>query len=308
MLLGALEAGGTKMVCALGNERGEVFERRELSHARPRVDMANIVGYFKGKGIAALGVSCFGPLDLDEHSPTFGNITTTPKPGCRDVPLRAMLLEALNIPVGIDTDVNGAALGEALLGAGKGVDSLVYYTVGTGIGGGAYYRGMLLHGLVHPEMGHMVMRPHPDDPAPARLLPPTTTAAWRAWPAGRRFRSAGAFPRRNCRPDHLAWKLEAEYLAQMCANTALILSPQRIVLGGGVMQQTHLFAMVRRRTQEILGGYVAHRAVTQDIDQYIVPTGLGNKQRRRRLPFVGRARLGVRYGFEKGKPEHTLAV
>lgn len=275
MLLGALEAGGTKMVCAVGNERGEVFERESFPTRDPASTMADIVGYFKGKGIAALGVSCFGPLDLDEHSPTFGNITTTPKPGWRDVPLRAMLLEALNIPVGIDTDVNGAALGEALLGAGKGVDSLVYYTVGTGIGGGAYYRGMLLHGLVHPEMGHMVMRPHPDDPAPHGFCP-YHDGCLEGMACGASIQKRWGVSAQELPPDHLAWKLEAEYLAQMCANTTLILSPQRIVLGGGVMQQTHLFAMVRRRTQEILGGYVAHRAVTQDIDQYIVPTGLGN--------------------------------
>ncbi len=145
-------------------------------------------------------MSSFGPLDLNEDSSTYGSITTTPKPGWQNVPLRARLMDALGVPVGIDTDVNGAALGEALLGAGKGLNSLVYYTIGTGVGGGAYDHGRLLHGLVHPEMGHMLLRPHADDPRRTAFAP-ITTAAWRAWPAERRLSSAGAFPRANCRPS-----------------------------------------------------------------------------------------------------------
>ena len=147
MLLGALETGGTKMVCALGNEKGEIFERESFPTRDPESTFADVIGFFAGKGIEALGVSCFGPVDLNEDSPTYGYITNTPKPGWQYVSVRGRLMEALGVPVGCDTDVNGAALGEIELGAGKGLDSLVYYTIGTGLGGGFYYRGLLLHGL-----------------------------------------------------------------------------------------------------------------------------------------------------------------
>ena len=275
MLLGALEAGGTKMVCALGDENGEILERASFPTREQEPTIADIVGFFRGRGIEALGVSCFGPLDLNESSPTYGNITTTPKPGWRDAPLRARLMEALGVPVGIDTDVNGAALGEALLGAGRGLDSLVYYTIGTGIGGGYYYRGMLLHGLVHPEMGHVLMRPHPQDPAPHGFCP-YHDGCLEGLACGKAMEKRWGVPARELAPEHIAWTIEAEYLAQMCVSTILTLSPERIVLGGGVMHQLHLFPMVRRRTLEMLGGYVAHPSVLEHIDEYIVPPALGD--------------------------------
>lgn len=275
MLLGALEAGGTKMVCALGDENGEIFERESFPTREPKPTIDQIVHFFKGRGIEALGISCFGPLDLNENSPAFGSITTTPKPGWQNVPLRAQLMDALGVPVGIDTDVNGAALGEALLGAGKGLGSLVYYTIGTGIGGGAYYNGLLLHGLVHPEMGHIPLRPHPDDPAPHGFCP-YHDACLEGLACGKAMQQRWGVPANELAPDHIAWKIEAEYLAQMCAATIVMLSPERIVLGGGVMHQEHLFSMVRARTQEILGGYVAHPAILEHIDEYIVPPALGD--------------------------------
>ena len=275
MLLGALEAGGTKMVCALGNEKGEVFERESFPTREPEPTISDIISYFAGRGIEALGVSSFGPLDLNEDSSTYGSITTTPKPGWQNVPLRARLMDALGVPVGIDTDVNGAALGEALLGAGKGLKSLVYYTIGTGVGGGAYDHGRLLHGLVHPEMGHMLLRPHADDPAPHGFCP-YHDGCLEGMACGKAIEQRWGVPARELPPEHIAWQIEAEYLAQMCVNTIVMLSPQRIVLGGGVMHQEHLLPMVRKRTLELLGGYVAHPAILEHIDSYIVPPALGN--------------------------------
>lgn len=275
MLLGALEAGGTKMVCALGNEKGEVFERESFPTCEPEPTISDIISYFAGRGIEALGVSSFGPLDLNEDSSAYGSITTTPKPGWQNVPLRAHLMDALGVPVGIDTDVNGAALGEALLGAGKGLNSLVYYTIGTGVGGGAYDHGRLLHGLVHPEMGHMLLRPHADDPAPHGFCP-YHDGCLEGMACGKAIEQRWGVPARELPPEHIAWRIEAEYLAQMCVNTIVMLSPQRIVLGGGVMHQEHLFPMVRKRTLELLGGYVAHPAILEHIDSYIVPPALGN--------------------------------
>ena len=275
MRLGALEAGGTKMVCAIGDENGSVFECESFPTRAPGETMPDVIGYFRDKGVAALGIGSFGPLNLNADDPAFGSITTTPKPGWGDYPLRQSLMEALGVPVGIDTDVNAAALAEARLGAGKGLDSLVYYTIGTGVGGGVVTEGRLLHGLVHPEIGHMLLRPDPRDPAPDGFCPYHKGCA-EGLASGPAIEKRWGMPAKDLPADHVAWDVEAEYLAQLCANTILALSPKRIVLGGGVMHQLHLFPRVRRLTLEKLNGYVSHPAILNDIDGFIVPPGLGD--------------------------------
>ena len=275
MRLGALEAGGTKMVCAIGDEHGNVIERYSLPTRGGDETVREIIEYFRAHPVEALGVSSFGPLNLDPASPEYGNITTTPKVGWVNYPLRRNLAEALGVPVGIDTDVNGAALAEARIGAGKGVDSLVYYTIGTGIGGGAVVNGQLLHGLVHPEMGHMLLRPVENDPAPHGFCP-YHDGCLEGMAKGPAIEKRWGKPAAELPEDHIAWEIEAEYLAQMCVNTIVVLSPKMIVLGGGVMHQMHLFPRIRRRTQELLNGYVAHSAILENIDAYIVPPALGD--------------------------------
>lgn len=275
MRLGALEAGGTKMVCAIGDEHGNVIERYSLPTRGGDETVREIIEYFRAHPVEALGVSSFGPLNLDPASPEYGNITTTPKAGWVNYPLRRNLAEALGVPVGIDTDVNGAALAEARIGAGRGVDSLVYYTIGTGIGGGAVVNGQLLHGLVHPEMGHMLLRPVENDPAPHGFCP-YHDGCLEGMAKGPAIEKRWGKPAAELPEDHIAWEIEAEYLAQMCVNTIVVLSPKMIVLGGGVMHQMHLFPRIRRRTQELLNGYVAHSAILENIDAYIVPPALGD--------------------------------
>lgn len=275
MRLGALEAGGTKMVCAVGDERGNLFERASFPTLTPEETMPGLIDYFRSKGIEALGIGSFGPLSLDPNAPDYGAITTTPKLAWRDYPLRRAFAEALGVPVGIDTDVNAAALGEAVYGAGQGLDSLVYYTIGTGVGGGALVDGKLLHGLVHPEMGHMLLRPDPRDPTPHGFCP-YHDGCLEGLANGPAIEKRWGISAKELPEDHVAWDVEAEYLAQMCANTIVVLSPKRIVLGGGVMHQMHLFPKIRRRTLELLNGYVAHPSVLERIDEMIVPPGLGD--------------------------------
>ena len=275
MRLGALEAGGTKMVCAIGDERGNIFERTSFPTLRPEETVGPMIGFFRNKGIEALGIGSFGPLCLDPDSPDFGAITTTPKPGWANYPLTKVFSEALGIPVDIDTDVNAAALGEATFGAGKGVDSLVYYTIGTGIGGGALVGGQLVHGLLHPEMGHMLLRPDPRDPAPQGFCP-YHGGCLEGFASGPAIEKRWGMSAKELPEDHIGWEIEAEYLAQMCVNTFVMLSPKKIVLGGGVMHQTHLFPRVRRRTQELLNGYLAHSAILDNIDETIVSPALGD--------------------------------
>ncbi|MEJ5367874.1 MAG: ROK family protein [Bryobacteraceae bacterium] len=249
---GAVEAGGTKFLLAVGEDplRLEQVTRIETSD-EPDKTVAAVAEYFRRAGrIDALGVATFGPVDF----PT-GRITTTPKLAWRDFPLRSRLEEALGVPVGFDTDVNGAALAEARYGAGRGVEDLVYFTVGTGIGGGAVAGGRLIHGLMHSEMGHLLVRRAPDEvPGFAGVCPyhgdclegmasgPAIEARW-----GHR---AESLPR-----NHPAWRVEADYLAQACIAVACVLSPRVIVLGGGVMEQRHLLERIRARVAEYANGY-----------------------------------------------------
>lgn len=276
MLLGALEAGGTKMVCSTGDETGRVFTFEHFPTTTPEETVPKIIAFFRNAGIDALGIGSFGPVDLDEASPTYGYITSTPKDGWRYYPLRSALTDALSVPTGFDTDVNCATLAEYELGAAVGKSSCVYVTVGTGVGGGIVAENKLVHGLVHPEIGHFWLRPHPDDPSPHGFCPfhdgcleglangPSIEKRWGV--------KAQLLPK-----DHPAWRLEAYYLAQMCTTLTVILSPQKIVLGGGVMQQEHLFPPIREHVQEMLGSYVQHRAILESIDDFIVPPGLGTR-------------------------------
>lgn len=275
MRLGALEAGGTKMVCAIGDEKGNIFDRASFPTLTPEETIGKLIEYFKDKGIEALGIGSFGPLCLDKNADNYGDITTTPKLAWANYPLRKVFAEALGVPVGIDTDVNAAALGEATYGAGQGIDSLVYYTIGTGVGGGALVDGVLVHGMVHPEMGHMLLRPDPRDPAPHGFCP-YHDGCIEGMANGPAIEKRWGVSAKELPEDHIAWEIEAEYLAQMCVNTIVTLSPKKIVLGGGVMHQMHLFPRIRKRTLEMLNGYVAHPAILDNIDEYIVPPGLGD--------------------------------
>lgn len=273
MILGALEAGGTKMVCSTGDEQGRIFVRESFPTRTPEETLPSLIAFFRGAKIDALGIGSFGPVDLNPRSAAFGSITSTPKPGWADYPLLKTLTGALRVPADIDTDVNAAALAEHTLGAAKGLSSCLYVTVGTGVGGGLVVENNLVHGLVHPEFGHFWLRPHPDDPAPHGFCPfhdgcleglACGVAIEKRW-----GEKAQALP-----PAHPAWALEAHYLAQMCATAILVFSPEKIILGGGVMQQTFLFPMIRAETLSMLGGYVRHPSILEKIDGMIVPPGL----------------------------------
>ncbi len=276
MLFGTLEAGGTKMVLSVGNEENELLEQVSIPTETPDRTISAMTDWFSGKGIAALGIGSFGPVDLRKESPTYGWITQTPKPGWSDTPLLPLMQDRLGVPAVIDTDVNAAALAEWQLGAARGLNSCVYFTVGTGIGAGIIIEGNPVHGLVHPELGHILLRQEAQDRTPVGFCPyhagcleglasgPSIEKRWGI--------KASALP-----PDHEAWDLEAAYLAQMCMNTVCAFSPEMIILGGGVMQQKHLFPRIRRRTLELLNGYIRAGRILEDIDHYIVEPGLGTR-------------------------------
>ncbi|MGR3766029.1 ROK family protein [Rossellomorea sp. NS-SX7] len=274
MIIGAIEAGGTKFVCGIGNEEGVIVERISIPTTTPDETMNQVVTYFKDKQLDAMGVGSFGPVDLDESSSTYGHITSTPKTHWNYFDLVGELRKHFSVPIGFDTDVNAAALGESLWGAAKGLDSCLYMTVGTGIGVGALVEGKLIHGLTHPEMGHIVVRRHGDDHYAGRC--PYHGDCLEGLAAG------PAVEERWGKKGHLledspeVWEMEAYYLAQAIANYVLILSPKKIIVGGGVMKQTQLYSLVRDKVKDILGGYVQSDQLLDRIDDYIVAPGLGD--------------------------------
>ncbi|WP_138493300.1 ROK family protein [Paenibacillus pinistramenti] len=274
-MLGAIEAGGTKFVCGIGTKDGEVLDRVSFPTTTPEETMGKVIAYFKDKQLDALGVGSFGPIDPVLDSDTYGYITTTPKPHWSNYNIVGALKKEFNVPVGFDTDVNGAALGESLWGAAKGADSCIYITVGTGIGVGAMIGGMLVHGLSHPEMGHIYVRRHAEDTFKGTC--PYHGDCLEGVAAGPAIGQRQGVPAGELPADHPAWDMEAYYLAQALMNYILILSPEKIVMGGGVMKQLQLFPLIHTKLKELLNGYVQHPNLSDaNIADYIVPPKLGD--------------------------------
>ena len=275
MKLGAIEAGGTKFVVCIGDEFGNVIERDSFPTETPEETMANIFKFFDGKDIEALGVGCFGPIDPDLNSPTYGYITTTPKPGWGNFNIMGALKERYDIPMGFDTDVNGAALGEAYFGAAKGLDSALYMTIGTGIGCGAIVEGNLVHGLLHPEMGHMNMIVREDDTYAGKC--PFHGTCFEGLAAGPAIEARWGKKGFELPADHPAWDLEAYYIGQALATYVLVISPKKIILGGRVSKQKQMFPLIHKYLREFLNGYIQKDEILTDkIDDYIVSPALGD--------------------------------
>lgn len=280
-LFGGIEAGGTKFVCAVGTGPDDMRAEVRFPTKKPEETILRAVDFFREQAakwgeLTAVGIASFGPLDPNPASPKFGTITTTPKPGWADTDLAGAVKEALDVPVGFDTDVNGAALGEWRWGAAQGLDTFVYLTIGTGVGGGAMVNGKMLHGLVHPEMGHVKL-PHDWNRDPFEGRCPYHGDCLEGMAAGPAISERWGKPAYELPPDHPAWELEAHYLAIALQGFICILSPQRIIMGGGVMEQPQLFALLREKVQEYLNGYVQHAVILDEIDRYIVPPGLGKQ-------------------------------
>jgi fructokinase len=255
-LLGAIEAGGTKFICAVGTPSGELIQEQRIPTTTPAETMEQVIAFFRSRGDkpAAIGIGSFGPVQLDRDSPKYGFITSTPKTAWRDFDLVGTVRTALAVPVAFDTDVNAAALAESFWGAARTLRNFLYVTVGTGIGGGAMVEGSLLHGLSHPEMGHIRV-PHDRKRDPFPGLCPYHGDCLEGLASGPALEARWGAAAETLAPDHQAWTLEADYLALACVNWICTLSPQKIVLGGGVMQP-HLFPLLRDRVRALLNDYV----------------------------------------------------
>jgi len=283
-LFGGIEGGGTKFVCVIARGPDDIVAETRIPTTTPEETLSRTVDFFRAEQaqrgpLAAVGIGCFGPVDLRETSATWGFITTTPKAGWANTDVAGRLHRDLGVPVAFDTDVNAAAFGEARWGAAQGLDTFVYLTVGTGIGGGGLLGGQSMHGLVHPEMGHMLLpRDASADPFPG--VCPFHGGCLEGLASGPAILARWGQPAERLPADHPAWALEARYLALALANLVCTISPQRVVLGGGVMEQAQLFPLVRREVVSLLNGYIQSAAILEDIDTYIVPPGLGNRSGR----------------------------
>ncbi|MBN2149261.1 MAG: ROK family protein [Anaerolineales bacterium] len=280
-LFAGIEAGGTKFVCAIGSGPQDIRAETRFLTTTPQETLGKAIAFFRQAvdahgAFEALGIASFGPLDPEPCSPTYGYITSTTKPGWSNTNFIGAMRDVFDLPIGFDTDVNGAALAEGRWGAAQGLDTFIYLTIGTGIGGGAMVGGKLAHGLVHPEMGHILL-PHDPvrDPYPGHC--PFHGTCLEGLANGPAIEERWGQRAETLPPDHPAWDLEAEYLALGLVNYICVLSPQRIILGGGVMSQMQLFPLVRQRVQLLLNGYVQSPALLTEIDQYIVPPALGGR-------------------------------
>ena len=275
MLFGALEAGGTKMVCAIGDEQGTIFSREVFPTQTPEITIPLMLQYFKKYKLDALGIGCFGPLDLNRNSATYGSITTTPKLPFKNYNIVNAFKDELKIPVGFDTDVNCSVLGESHFGALRGLSSGIYLTIGTGIGAGILINQKPVHGILHPEAGHILLQRNEADSFEGCC--PYHKNCFEGLASGPAIEKRYGRKAYELKDQVEVWELEAEYIAKALINYILVLAPEKIILGGGVMHQEQLFPLIRKKTLALLNGYIDTKEI-KNIDQYIIPPSLDDNQ------------------------------
>lgn len=273
-VFGGIEAGGSKWECAIGTGPDDVRASTTIPTTTPAETIVRAVAFFqRQEPIDAIGIGSFGPLDSNRDSPTWGYITTTPKPGWAQTDVGREIGRRLAVPVAFDTDVNAAAVGEHRWGAARGLDTSCYITVGTGIGGGGMVGGRLLHGLMHPEFGHMRI-PHDRSADPFAGSCPFHGDCWEGLASGRAIEARWGTPAADV-TDEAAWDLEARYLALGLVSVICVLAPQRIVIGGGVMKQPALLERVRRDIVGLMNGYLNAPLLGDGIATFVTAPALG---------------------------------
>jgi len=276
-LYGAIEGGGTKFVCAIADGGGDIKEQTRITTTSPAETLASCISFFdsmqrKVGTLASIGIGCFGPLDLNPDSPTWGCMLSTPKAGWSGANLASPFLARLKLPVAIDTDVNAAAAAEASLGAGKGCASLAYVTVGTGVGGGAVVNGATLRGLPHPEMGHLRVSRHANDLSFSGICP-FHGDCLEGLASGAAIHARWGAPLNEISDSLDARNIIGSYLGQLAAAIILVLASERIIFGGGVMRANALLQNIRQHAQALIRDYPA----MQPLDSRILAPGLGEQ-------------------------------
>ena len=300
-VFGAVEAGGTKFVCAVGNARGEILAQTRFPTGEPVFTLATMLDFLREQRdhfgpYAAVGIGSFGPVELDATSPRYGHIRRSPKLAWSDTDVVGPIVREFSCPVGFDTDVNGAALAEHRWGGAQDVQDLAYVTVGTGIGGGLIVNGKTITGMMHPEIGHLFPRRHPLD-ANFKGICPFHDDCLEGLASGTAISARTGFSLDQLEISHPQWEIEADYLGQLCALLGLTTSPRRIVIGGGVMNQTRLLPMIREQTRHWLRGYIDRREIITGLDDYIVLPGLGP-----RAGVLGALALAIGAATEAERP------
>jgi fructokinase len=276
-IFGGIEAGGTKFLCGVGTNPEDV-EVTSFPTSSPDTTVRKAAQYIReraGTRLSSVGIGSFGPLDLDPRSETYGYITSTPKRAWQNYDFAGAVARILDVPVAFDTDVNAAAVAEARWGIAQDVEDFIYLTVGTGIGGGAVVNGQLVHGLMHPEMGHIRL-PHDFAKDPFTGDCPYHNDCLEGLASGSAIRERWGESAHDLPADHSAWVLEAHYLALALATWVCTLSPKRIIIGGGVMHRDFLFPMIRQQLRDLLNDYIPKPAMIEELDKFIVPPQLGN--------------------------------
>lgn len=283
-LIGSIEAGGTKMICAIGTVSGKIIKEFQTPTLTPNESVPKMVEFFKQYPIKSLGIATFGPVDLNKKSKTYGCLTTKIKPGWQLFSYVDAFKE-LNVPIKIDTDVNGSCIGEMTFGSSKGLSNVIYITIGTGIGIGVCSEGNLVHGIQHPEGGHISIVKRSDDKG--KCVCPYHESCFEGLAGGPSLQERWHLSHEEMKEKNEIWDLEADYIAQAIISYIYIACPERIILGGGVMKQTQLFKLIREKVKEKNNGYYSCNAM-DDLDSLIVPESLDGKQ-----GILGGIRLGI---------------
>lgn len=276
-LYGGMEGGGTKFVCAVGTGPDEIIAETRFPTTTPEETLDQAIAFFKKYRLAGIGLAPFGPLDLNPASPGYGSITATPKTGWSNADILGTFRKNFDLPMAFDLDVNAAAFGEfAWVPENQELESLVYFTVGTGIGAGILINGKVVHGLTHPEAGHVPL-PHDRQKDPFPGVCPFHGDCFEGLANGPAIAKRWGQPSQSLPGNHPAWELEATYIAHALTATIYLLSPQRIVLGGGVMEQSQLFPLIRKKVRENLNDYIPSAVIKGNMEGYIIPPGLGKR-------------------------------
>ena len=279
--------GGTKMVAAIIDDNNKIIDKTIIKTTTPDDTLPKLVDFFDNKNIVSLGIGSFGPVDLNINSKTYGYITESPKVDWKNTNVVGYFKKYFNIPIGFDTDVNGACLGEVMYGAGKGLNNVIYGTIGTGIGFGVYLNGELLHGLMHPETGHIILRSRDDDKYEGCC--PYHKYCFEGLASGTAIKKRWGIPAEKMDVNDKAFDLEAYYIAQGLVNCVMSYSPEKIILGGGVMHNKKMYPLIRKELLKQLAGYIAKDEITKDIDNYVVEPLLNDDQ-----GVIGACELGKR--------------
>lgn len=272
-LLGSIEAGGTKINCAIGHDDGTIVKQIQLATTSPAENVEQIVAFFQENQVEAIGIGCFGPVNVDKNSPDYGSLLDTPKREWCYYPFLNTLKSRLQVPITLHSDVTVSALGETILGGGKDDDLVLYVTIGTGIGGGIIINNQLQDSPRHPEMGHVTIQRVDGDHIES--VCPFHENCFEGLASGPAIEKRWGKKGIELEASHPAWEMEADYIAQGLLQMIVVLAPDRVIIGGGVMKKDQLLDKVQKKVKVKLNGYEYYNRL-KNMNQLIITPTLGD--------------------------------